>query len=672
VLSGRRLGTAACVAVFFGSACGRSGGPDGQTSPEELTAGIGFVLVAAATPQAPTQRVDVSYSRPQTQGNLNIVVVGWNDTTQSVTSVTDMTGNVYIRAVGPTRGTNLTQAIYYAPNIAASGCNTVSVQFTGSAAFADVRILEYTGLSQVAPLDQSAERSGTGGSPTSGTATTAASAELVFGAGMTLTMFGGAGSGFTSRIITVPDGDIAEDQIVVAPGSYAASAPVGGGPWVMQMATFKGAATAGGADAGQPHDAGPSPPPADASNPGSDAGGPVKIGAGATVNAAGCSASQVQSAIDAAHDGDTVAVPACSATWTTPVVVKGKSIALSGTGIGRTVITRNTSVGDSALDVQLTASETFTLSGFEFSTIPSAQWGIVAVSGDPQSLKAQFRITNCKVNVAPSTPTVGYRGMSIFTTYGVIDHCIITNASDRGQGISVETNGNAWTQTNMPPYSTPQYLGDMNAVVVEDSTFDFAELCDGALDAYAGTKFVFRYNTVTNTNVGWHGADSAIRSTRSFEVYQNKFQTTGSASIYTALRARGGTGVVWGNSITGNYNGFFLLSHYRADPAYGTPPGSNIDGNFDSTGYPLLDQVGRGSFPASTPWPNQSSYTEAQYEALDPMYQWKNNFKGDVSPTCDVGNPDQSATYIRPNRDYYDNVAKPGYVPLAYPHPFTK
>src|SRR5262249_55156957 len=55
----------------------------------------------------------------------------------------------------------------------------------------------------------------------------------------------GAGAGWTSRMITSPDGDIAEDQIVSAAGTYDASAPLGGaGAWIMQMVAFKAASGA--------------------------------------------------------------------------------------------------------------------------------------------------------------------------------------------------------------------------------------------------------------------------------------------------------------------------------------------------------------------------------------------------------------------------------------------
>jgi hypothetical protein len=59
---------------------------------------------------------------------------------------------------------------------------------------------------------------------------------------MTTGTFSTAGANFTSRIITTPDADIAEDRFVTATGSYSAAASLGGSAaWVMQVATFKAA-----------------------------------------------------------------------------------------------------------------------------------------------------------------------------------------------------------------------------------------------------------------------------------------------------------------------------------------------------------------------------------------------------------------------------------------------
>ena len=196
---------------------------------------IALGQVAAATPQSPTATVSVTFPHAQSAGDLNIVVVGWNDITSSVQLVKDSAGNTYNLAIGPTSGTALQQSIYYAPNIV-GGSNTVTVTFNQAAAYPDVRILEYSG---VTTLDAKAGAIGNSTAANSGAATTTSAYELIFGADMVGTMTRAAGSGFTSRIITVPDGDIAEDKIVTTAGSNSATATLSSaGPWVMQMVTF--------------------------------------------------------------------------------------------------------------------------------------------------------------------------------------------------------------------------------------------------------------------------------------------------------------------------------------------------------------------------------------------------------------------------------------------------
>ena len=206
-------------------------------TPKAARASIAFVQVNSVTPQSSVSTVTVAYPAAQTAGNLNIVVVGWNDSTSTGSSLSDSRGNVYVQA-GPTQtGTALRQAIYYAKNIA-GGSNSVTVNFNQAATFIDVRVLEYSGLDVTNPLDATASAAGSCTSPNSGSATTTSTSELIFGAGTTGGTFSGAGTGFTSRRIT-QDGDIAEDKVVSSIGNYSASAPLPCAPWVMQMATFR-------------------------------------------------------------------------------------------------------------------------------------------------------------------------------------------------------------------------------------------------------------------------------------------------------------------------------------------------------------------------------------------------------------------------------------------------
>jgi hypothetical protein len=203
-----------------------------------------YVQSAYAAPQTPQSTVPVTYPSAQTTGNMNVVVAGWNDTTAIVKSVTDSKGNVYKLAVGPTLlAGNLSQSIYYCPNISATsaGANAVTVTFTQPVIYADIRILEYSGISQTNPVDEVVSGTGNSATSSSGTLATTSASDLLIGANMVQTATVGAGTGFTQRLLT-SDGDIVEDKAVTSAGSYSASTSLSGsGGWVMQMVAFRAA-----------------------------------------------------------------------------------------------------------------------------------------------------------------------------------------------------------------------------------------------------------------------------------------------------------------------------------------------------------------------------------------------------------------------------------------------
>jgi glucose/arabinose dehydrogenase/PKD repeat protein len=203
-----------------------------------------FVQQNYATPQTPQSTVAVPYSSAQTAGDTNIVAVGWNDATSTITSLTDSRGNAYALAAPIQRGDELSQAIYYAKNVlaAAAGANTVTVHFSSAVPFADVRVTEYGGLAPTDPFDATASNSGNSGTASSGNVTTASPSELIFAAGMTKGAFSGPAAGFTTRVITNPDADIVVDRVVSSANTYGAGATLSGAAaWVMQAATFRAA-----------------------------------------------------------------------------------------------------------------------------------------------------------------------------------------------------------------------------------------------------------------------------------------------------------------------------------------------------------------------------------------------------------------------------------------------
>jgi len=67
----------------------------------------------------------------------------------------------------------------------------------------------------------------------------------LFGAGITTGGFSAATGGATTRIITTPDLDIVQDQVVSAVGSYSATASLSGSAaWVMQLVALRGTSAA--------------------------------------------------------------------------------------------------------------------------------------------------------------------------------------------------------------------------------------------------------------------------------------------------------------------------------------------------------------------------------------------------------------------------------------------
>jgi galactose oxidase-like protein/chitobiase/beta-hexosaminidase-like protein/Big-like domain-containing protein/Kelch motif protein len=282
-------------------------------------AAIAYVQSNFAVPQTPQASVSVTYTGAQTAGNLNVVVVGWGDTTSTVTSVTDTKGNGYQLASGPTVvASGETLAVYYAANIpaAAASGNAVKVTFNTAARYPDIRIAEYSGISQTAPLDTKAAAQGSGTAASSGAAATTNANDLLVGASQVQNVTTGTGSGYTKRLITSPNGDILEDQVVAAVGSYSATATISAGGWIMHMVAFRGAAGGGG---GGPDT---TPPNVSVTSPtaGSTLVGRVNISVTATDNTA---VSGVQFQIDGVNVGPVVAASPYTASLDTTQFANG-------------------------------------------------------------------------------------------------------------------------------------------------------------------------------------------------------------------------------------------------------------------------------------------------------------------------------------------------------------
>ncbi len=310
----------------------------------------------------------------------------------------------------------------------------------------------------------------------------------------------------------------------------------------------------------------------------------------ATINAASCSNTDVQAAINgAAPTGDTIVVPAGSCTWTTTVTISNKGLTLQGGGIGVTNID-DQGAGGAALNVSGLSDVNFVrVTGFTFIKDTNHTSGMIQLVGNDNTNAAEllgFRFDHNRILV----PSTGSRGIYPQSIMGLIDNNTfdITATTGSNQVISVdgssEGSDGGWT-----PWTQPLTLGTNKAVYIEDNTFTVNAADAGVedqIDAYSGARLVIRHNQFNNSSVGFHGTDSGgVRSPFSVEVYSNTF-TNSSAVHLRGGTMRGGTGVWYNNTYGGSglYWYGITLMNYRSCSLFGSTYGW---GTCDGTNWKL-------------------------------------------------------------------------------------
>ena len=393
----------------------------------------------------------------------------------------------------------------------------------------------------------------------------------------------------------------------------------------------------------------------------------------ATKNAASCSRADVGTAVNSASDGDTIVIPAGTCTWTSNLTITGKILVLQGAGMNNTVIvdgvSKETYPNIPQVLTYFTKPGGMTrITGMTFTggTIPdNYNKGMIEIGGNSD----QFRMDN--VRIRPTTTSgVFFTG----NVRGVLDHSVFElNTWHFGIYVFHEKWNNIGDFGDAS-YADDSHLGTNKAIFIEDNVFDSNDKSI-AIDGWSGSRVVFRHNTLRNVGFANHGTETGgrWRSQRVFEVYDNtiSYDTFQWANM---VGLRGGTGVIFNNRGTYTGSGFTQvvaeLTNYRYSDRsrlyspWGFCDGSNIwDGNQQSSGYPCLDQPGRGKGtllsgfdPAPAGWTGQVS---------DPVYAWGNTLNGQPSPLK------SSAAVVAEGRDYF-NAPKPNYTPYTYPHPLTQ
>jgi hypothetical protein len=156
-------------------------------------------------------------------------------------------------------------------------------------------------------------------------------------------------------------------------------------------------------------------------------------------------------------------------------------------------------------------------------------------------------------------------------TYGVLDRNIF---DFKGHRIPLYVHHDMWNGVpfGVGSWADEIYLGTEKAVFVEDNVFnaDGSALMHG-LDGWAGMRVVYRYNTLNNVIISNHGTESSarMRGARSYEFYRNRINYNGAAGPFpNAISVRSGNGVIFENTVTGNFAIFGHYSQYRDNMNY--------------------------------------------------------------------------------------------------------
>ena len=270
-------------------------------------------------------------------------------------------------------------------------------------------------------------------------------------------------------------------------------------------------------------------------------------------------------------DGDTLVLPAGTNVWTNGITISGITLRGSGTNVnGATCILDAVPLrGNQAFLINAIArSNAFTrVTGICFGNQSSTNKQYTKVELDFRSANpANIRLDHCMFDklLGDQVSAHGLYGVAL------IDHCSFINTGTGGGcimafGETYYTN-NSQDQCGDLSYALPSWYGSSNQLTVEDCYFyktNPAVITGTAIDSYAGARFTFRHNVITNNLIATHGTDSGgrVRGPRHYEIYGNNMNTVGE---YLALELRGGTGLVWSNTAAGPHPLFGGIENYRS------------------------------------------------------------------------------------------------------------
>jgi hypothetical protein len=336
----------------------------------------------------------------------------------------------------------------------------------------------------------------------------------------------------------------------------------------------------------------------------------VENASAATIKAASCSSSDVQSAINSAANGDTVQLPSAGGTvqWSSRVSIpNSKGITLDGGnsgGKGCQIL--------GELDLSPGSGSGSRVTNFQFGGGDPGTGGFLELMGSLTT--TPWRADHNTFTQLKSHSTMVY----IYgNTVGLFDHNTLA-CPDNCEMIHImaanATDSSQWNNDLTPGSPLMTYLED-NTFQNNSSSSSFNS-CQTTEAAY-GARYVERHNTIIFCKIDNHGTPGMIGG-RWYEIYENTFnidRSGGNQSQYMQLRA--GSGVVFNNHKTG----------------FANAGGGDIELLEEDTGYPATYQIGRGI--------NQT---------YSPLYSWGN----DASMPVESGSSNVVA-----GRDFFNSASQP-------------
>jgi hypothetical protein len=434
-----------------------------------------------------------------------------------------------------------------------------------------------------------------------------------------------------------------------------------------------------------------------------------------TYTAASCSSADIQAAINATVDGDTVIIPPCGSV-ASPTAAQGitipndKTLTIQGSGTDQTYLIDG---GSNAI----------------FYIRPSATGKVVTIKNIYFQQKSQnaieVRDAASACNASGCWNSFRITGNTFYHTSlmvsarasGVIDNNLFQYTSSYS---TIGVNYGAYNDGGWTEWIDTNQIGTNKSVYVENNTFDMTNFAggSGAADGNGGSRTVFRFNYTKNLTPGAHDAEVVSgMGNRTYEAYNNRMEFTPSVGSGW-VGHRGGSGVWFNNEITsastfwGADNKPFQFQAKRSAngsttcgsnptecwPYLNAPtcayssgakfcakyaglgdcssnagictvsghdfgPCIDIDGHSDNYGWICRNQLGSGQANATT-----------GVQVQEPVYFW-NNKSCTGSSTCAVNTEitspikgDGSANVLHSDRDYY--ISMSGGVQVSNSSPF--